>query len=1113
MISKRNILTIAKFESKVIWRNWFFRILCVGVLFFLTMFNIAAFSLADETPNWFIIANSWGIPYANMILLSMPQAAAIIFLGTGVVKKNKKLDTNEVFFTRAISNVDYVFGKALALFKLFIGLNVVILSISLIFNLTNPNAPFNPLGYFIYPLLSSVPSILFITGLSFLFVTLIRNQPVSIVLLLGISGVILIYFQGKHSNIFDYMAFRFTMMASDIIGFSDLKFILLQRSFYFTVGVACLFATAFFLERLSNHSRIRMAVGFVSVLLLGASAYIMINLWNIRSGKIELRDDLIALNGKWADVPNIDIKSNHIRLIHSGNEITATSKMMVENKLDQTLERVYFTLNPALEIQEVSINDRSVDFQRELHIVSISGNLFEPGKEYIIKISYQGGIQEEVAHLEVKQKRYDRISDSFVYPIQKRYAFLQPDYVLFTKDVLWYPDTQIGYSRKSPIKDRRSFTDFQLEVKSTENNLPISQGDSKLNNEGFYVFDPEHPLPQISLAIGSYEKKELTVGEITYSVFHHPNNDYFSQHFDLVGDTLASLITDIVNEYEFDQKIKYPFSRLQLVETPIQFRAYNKIYESHQAYVQPEMVLVPEKGGNDRQFDFNVQLIYMDQQAREDNQVLGDKEKQANVFSNFVKKTLTKQESSGRFFFDGDDDEDDVYSIFPNLYAYNSGIVSDDWALLNKSISNYLNKEDRSLRDFSRNINGISFTEECNELMSNSTLMEIVTQEEDYNKIQKSISLKGEYLFSYLDQIIGKEAFREFINEWINSNQHKVTAYEDFSQAIKLKFNLDIDPVIRQVFSETDQPSFVITNSDEYELLDGDRKRYQILFDVTNVGTNHGVIKVNFNSNDFSETNFFSRRQEDENTLEDAGYLSVVRTGETKQLGFLLDEPPRQISINTLVSQNIPSVISLSTSTFSLKENAVPFEGERVVEGSPQASQYELIVDNEDPGFSTFSPIRDTYLKEFLDSRNPSNKKYYGVWRRSYSKWLATTGSSFYGQYIRSAHFTRSGKGDKITKWTPELEQSGFYDLYVYMMGNNQNSFTGRSSSNRKYTYQYVINHADGQDEISFNVSNAERGWNYLGSYYFAESGGNVILTDKCELRSVYADAIKWVKQ
>lgn len=1109
MISLSNILTIAKFESKVIWRNWFFRIFSIGILFFLLMFNIAAFSLADDTPRYFAVSNSWGIPYANMIILSIAQVAAVIFLATGLVKKDKKIDTNEVFFTRSITNADYVLGKALALFKLFFWLNVVILSVGLIFNLTNPNASFNPMGYLIYPLLLSVPSIIFTMGLSFLMVTLLRNQPVTIVLLLGISGVVLIYLQGKFSNIFDYMAFRFTMMASEISGFSDLKFILLQRLFYLTTGISFLFGTAFFLDRLANHQRIRFTVAIVALLIAGVSSYLMYTLWNTRGDKIDLRENMITLNGEWSDSENIDILSNYIRLEHDGDQISATSEMVVTNNFSNSLETIYFTLNPGLTVQDVAVNNQSVDFKQELHVVSIPKQSLPSGKSVSVKIKYQGGIKEEVAHLEVKQKRYDDIDDSFVFAIQKRFAFLQSDYALLTKDVLWYPDTQLGYNRESAVKARKSFIEFQLDVKVNDNLVAVSQGNLETTNDGVFKFQPEYPLPQISLAIGRYEKKELTVDSVSYVVYHYPKHDYFSEHLDLLQDTLSILVRDIVTEYEFDQKIKYPFRRLQFVETPIQFSAFNKIYEGHQANVQPETVFWPEKGGDDRNFDFNRQRIRMDQQARQENQVLGDKEKQANVFTDFIKKVYTKQLSNGRFFFDGGDTDDQEYAIFPNLYAYNSGVVSDDLVLLNKSISSYLNNEDNSIRDYSRNINGISFTEECNQLMATSTLMEILTQEEEFNKIQKSVSLKGEYLFSYLDQIVGEKIFKDFLRKWVNGNQHQLTSYEDFSLAISDAFDIDIDPIIRRVYSETNQPTFLIGNTEEYEILDGDRKRYQVKVDVTNTGDNHGVIKVTFDSGSDAESGFFRRRDNDDEPA-DPGHLAVVRMGETKQLGFVLDEKPGQISINTLVSRNIPSVVNLATNRFDVRENATPFEGERIVEQETSTSQNEIIVDNEDPGFTTFSPIKATYLRDFLDKRNPTEKKYYGVWRRSYSKWLATTGSNFYGQYVRSAHFTRAGKGEKVTEWTPELKESGFYDLYIFMMGKNQNS-SGRD--NRTYTYQYLINHGDGQDEINYNITNAERGWNYLGSYYFDETGGSVILTDKCDLRSVYADAIKWVKQ
>ncbi|MEQ9405665.1 MAG: hypothetical protein RIM99_18895 [Cyclobacteriaceae bacterium] len=1111
MISFGNIRTIAKYESKVLWRNWFFRIFSAGILFFLFIFDMAIFSPIGES-RWFPMASSWGIPYTNMIMLAIPQAAAVIFLASGLVKKNKKIDTNEVFFARAISNADYVLGKALALFKLFLLLNVVILTMGLIYNLTNPILQFNPLAYVVYPLLMSLPTIVFITGLSFLLVTLLKNQPVSIILLLGFSGVILIYFFGKYDSLLDYMAFRLNLMASDITGFSNINYIIFHRTFYFLTGVAFLFGSASTLERLSNHRRNQLTTGLLTLILTGTAAYIMYSIRATQISSLNLRADMVELNGRWAETPNINIVSNDLTIEHKGEQISGVSEMVVINDTDQSLDTIFFTLNPGLQVTNLTMDDGNVDFTRELHIISIlPAKPIEADGNARINISYEGEIIEETAHLEVEQDRYEEIDGDFLYAIEKRYAFLQPDYALFTKDILWYPDNRAGYSRLSPVKERRSFVNFNLKVKTSDPQIPLSQGSSEKIGE-YHQFSTEFPLPQLSLVIGTYERKTLTVDSVSYELYYYPENDYFSVHFDQLEDTLSILVRDLVNSYEHDQQLKYPFRRLQFVEVPIQFSAYNKIYEDQQAFVQPEMVLWPEKGGSLRDFDFGRQFQSMDRQARRENQVLDDRQKQANVFNNLIKKVFTRQLTDG-WFFDGRNVDEPNYSIFPNLYSYNSGIVSKEWALLNKSVSEYLNSGEQPETDFSRNVNGISFTEECNELMRDAPLMEILTQETDFAKIQKSVTLKGEYLFSYLEQLIGEKELKEFLYAWINENQHQLTSYEDFRNGILNRFELDIDPIIQQVYSDTDQPSFEIQDLEQYELLDGDRKRYQVKFLATNTGTNDGVIKVKFNDENSSRDDGFFRQRDEEVATDQPEYAALIRSGETRLFGFILDTEPREISINTLVSKNIPSVINITPGQFNLREKAIPFEGERVIKNLPESNQNEIIVDNEDQGFSSFSPIKDTYLRAWLDERNPSTKKYYGIWRRSYSKWRLTTGSDFYGQHIRSAHFTRSGKGEKITEWTPELKETGFYDLYVYMMGKNQNQYTGRGGSERSYTYQYIINHADGKDEISFNLSNAEPGWNYLGSYYFTDEDGSVVLTDECDLRTVYADAVKWVRQ
>src|SRR5687768_13261945 len=292
MMSLKNILTIAGFESKVLWRNWFFRIVALAGIFFITLFNLVEMSTLDDAA-WYLLANGWMLPYITIIFISIPQAAAVIFLATGLIKKDKKLDTNEVFFVRPISNLDYVIGKALALFKLFFLLNLVILCIPLIVGLTNPMATVNPMAFIIYPLLTSVPSIVFTTGIAFLLVTVIRNQPISIVLLIGVAGVQLIYYFDKFSNILDFTGFRLSMLASEMSGFVDIEFAIWQRSFYFITGIAFLFVTAFLLERLSGYKAAHRATALAGFMLLVSSSLIMIKLWNMRQRPMDLREDMI----------------------------------------------------------------------------------------------------------------------------------------------------------------------------------------------------------------------------------------------------------------------------------------------------------------------------------------------------------------------------------------------------------------------------------------------------------------------------------------------------------------------------------------------------------------------------------------------------------------------------------------------------------------------------------------------------------------------------------------------------------------------------------------------------------------------------------------------------
>ncbi len=1108
MISLKNIVVISNFESRILWRNWFFKIFTLLVLFFGIIFNVSVFSTANNQ-DWWFRSISAGIPNANMVFLNMFQSAIVIFLAAGIIKNNKKLDTNEVFFVRPLSNADLVLGKAAALLKLFLLLNLLALTIAIIVNTTIPDTGINFMAYVVFPAITSIPSIVFSTGLTFMIVAIVRNQALSIILMLGLLGIVLIYFQDSYNYILDFPAVRLPIYYSDMAGFANLDQIIQHRLIYVLLGIGFIFGAIFFMNRLPQKRYFKLVNGVIALLFLGFSAVLILDYVEKDNGRQALREKIIETNGQFINKENISIISNDIHLEHMDDVISCVVNLKATNEHEQPLQEFFFSLNPGLKIKNVTVDNQEIDFDRLAHMAVMKNvKPLKPADTIAISITYQGKIEEIHAYLSFPYGEINTSISDFFYSIKKRFSYLQPDYVLLTNEINWYPQTKVGYNTINPIGGLDNFIDFSLSVKTRTDLLAISQGDLKKDESGVYHFNPENLLPKISLAIGPYKSFETEVDSIQYQLFYHKDNDYFSSYFTELSDTLSIIIRDLKNSYEVEHNMKYKFKRLQLVEVPFHFYAYTHLNEHHQAYVQPATVFLPEKGGRISELDFKEQFRIAKRQAKRNNEVLNDKDYQVNILKTFVKSKLTKQtKERPRWWWDEERAQISNYGLFPNLYDFSFGVNSAKWPLLQKGLAVYLSKDVVAPNAFRRNRRGISFEEECNRLMSKKSLVEILTEEESSAKIAKVIQLKGEYLFNYLEYKIGVDAFKTFLNESMKHNQHEAFSYAQFRAGLLEKFAIDVEPIIKSIYEETVQPAFVVSGLQEYQVVEGNKNRYQIIFDVENVSAIEGLVKVSFSYKNENSNNRF-----DNNDEEKFAKLTAVRPQEKKQIRLLLDEKPNRLLVNTMISKNIPSIISLQMGQFSLNKNAKPKVGEITIErDEPQFAQ-EIIVDNEDSTFTTFSPDNEAYLRRWIAEKNKDKQPdYYGIWRGSRSKWRPTTGSSFFGKYIRSAHFTRSGNGDKFAIWTPNIQSEGYYDVYIHMDGESNNN--DRNNNNSKLNYYYKIYHDDGEEEVTFDLTKAKRGWNFVGTFYFSNGNGKVTQSDKSEKWVVYADAVKWVKQ
>jgi len=235
---------------------------------------------------------------------------------------------------------------------------------------------------------------------------------------------------------------------------------------------------------------------------------------------------------------------------------------------------------------------------------------------------------------------------------------------------------------------------------------------------------------------------------------------------------------------------------------------------------------------------------------------------------------------------------------------------------------------------------------------------------------------------------------------------------------------------------------------------------------------------------------------------------------QTKEVSFLLDGTPRGLTINTLTSRNIPSEIRVQLENIEEDTKATPFEGEKVSDVPVRlAEDGEFICDDEGPNFKFSQTTEYSLLQKLLLSEDLTKEKYIGfsTWRAPRT-WRATTNSGFWGEFIRSAHFIRSGDGSKKVSWNIPIKGDGTYEVFSHLMKQNQRG-PRRDNQDGGGEYIYTVFHNGEKEEVVLDLKTIDNGWNSLGTFYFSGDSARVVLGNKSAAQVVVADAIKLVKQ
>lgn len=1137
-----NIRTVARFELRTLLRSWFFRIFSVLTLLILLGMNIATLTEGGDN-NWAIRSIISNIPYMNMAFLNIAQALLAIFLASDFLKRDKKLDTTEVIYTRSMTNWEYVWGKTFGVVLVFGILNFLVFLMALIINIVIAGVDVDYLAYLMYPLLLGFPTLIFTLGLAFLLMSVIRNQAVTLVILLGLAALSLFFIQDKVNHLFDYMAFTFPFMWSDIIGSGNLQEILLHRGIYLFLGLAFIFATILLLKRLPQ-SRPFSILSFVlmtGLLVLGFGGGF--TYWTNYNGDINFRQEAKELNDAVSKLPVVQIETYDIKLEHLNESISVVASLVSEMNAVDLPGTLVFSLNPGLDLNQCTINGLAVDFQREKHIVRIQKPAGVTGR-IKIDFTYQGEIDERICYLDITDENLTtKHGPNFIIASPKRHGIIQKEYVLLTPESVWYPVPGGTFGSNLTVRPIKQFSSYSLAVTTKEGMTPISQGKSTHDGDQ-WSFDSQTPYHGISLAIGKFESKSLILDSLQVEIHYYKGHDSFFETLGLLADTLPMLVSETLEDYQRSLGLSYPYDFLKLVEAPVQFYSYQRVWSKGYDYVQPGMIFYPENLSFLKRGNLRKELDRAIDRAIARDEMSTDEDLQAQIFNNLVKNNFIQGEVNYRMIMRGGSFSSSMsdappWSIFPNYFIYVNNFVSDEFQMINATLESYIGSKLNQTGGFGRSMGGVSAEEKANLALLEHSFAELLDKPDEKNILQSVIEAKGKQLFNYLEASIGTDEFISFITSELNNSRYTDILFSDFEQRIVDNYSLDISSFMHNWYQGTEVPSFLITNVKNYEIQEGENTVFQIFFTVSNTGNVDGMVNVSFRTGGrggrmggmgmgmrSTQLTTYSLAGRDDAT----NHLYVVPAQTAYEYALILDDQPRMMSVNTLISSNLPA--NLTYPFPDVEKNRM--EGR---ESSNQtklvttlAQPNELIVDNEDRGFSVYEEGNSNKLSGLLGiDQKESDIKYQGlnVWRPPMT-WSLTTQTGFYGDFIRSAYYTRSGEGERYVEWEMDITEAGYYDVYCYLnsMIARISRFRGRGGdhggsrgssrgggSDIKDVYHYTVFHDDGEDEVSKALSNIEDGWNMLGSFYFAPGKAKVRLTNENTGRLVVADAVKWEKQ
>lgn len=1063
--------TTISYESKLVKRNWLFYLFVLGVVGYmvgvLIPWNVRYFE-------WSQVAFASSVPLRGIHFLNLFQSLIVAFLVCDIQRKRWKAETREVLSVRPIGNGESFLGEVLGVLVPFFVVDIVFMIACLVINVVIPDTPVNLWVNFYYLLTRVLPALFFVTGLSLLVNGLIKLPAVCWLILSGFLYFAYSYLVSPLHGILDFRGSWQTDTYSTIVGLGRVGEYLLQRGVFLLLGVSILCFAAPLTRRLPGRPgqtpRFIIPGGVFLVLALSLG-YIYVEKFQIRSDN---RSAYRAAFAEYVEYPTVRVSTHDITYRPEENRFSATSRMKIENRQKEGMERFLLFLNPGLEVGRLDVNGEKVSFRRDCQVIVVEHPL-AAGEQVELVMEYGGGIDEDIYQVNVADEEYFApvVYTSYHENYGKRSAFLSADFTLLVPEVMWYPVavSPMGLNAAREV----NFTRYTLHVETPGDEMTVlSQGEATRTGDDM-TFENVQDLPGLSLCMGEFQRRSVTIDSVMVELYTYPGNDFYMKSFDewkvLKQPNKLQKVSGRCKELvEGDQLNPYPFKYFRLVEVPSSFlRGFR--FENH---AQPEIVFFEERFATTDHEKPGVLPRGRSKNSGVPEYLLAegiprklDAIKVDRVFSGFL-RSVTSDRYRGM---------DLLYKQMQNPAASSNFHVP---------------------------------PERFNYIVENG-LGGCITGE--YSIEQNiAINLKVSYLLGYLTTITTWDSLNRFMEEFSARNLFREVDFDLFLDEFEQRFGQGIWAYVDDWYASRELPYLSIKDvslkmGEETKVLD---------FKVGNFSATDGIVSV------------VSSYRGDRRLVIGDRRSYIIKPGEMKRI-VVHGDRRYDMELNTNFSGNLPQVVPVLNKQ-SLSPEELPDEGVTVLERAQFYPPGEIIVDNVDENFRLIaSESNQKRLADLVQGEEEEEEYFFlgcNVKANTWGGALFANGLyDPYGECVRSAYTKRAGTGNFKAEWVADLPEAGRYEIFAYRPhielfdGENGTCVTDYPGMKNYYT----VYTPEGSEELILGVERGDPLWVSLGTFSLPEGKSRVVLDDRGVtpiegeygakyVQLVVADAVKWVK-